>query len=62
MLAIAAPSEQRQLSPLFFLLSCCAAVDQLQQPPKKLVIHDQQNGPNDVIHQHGHRNLPTIFS
>lgn len=46
----------------FQLLELRINCNQAKQTNKKVVIRDQQNGTNDVIHQDGHPNLPTIFS
>lgn len=46
----------------FQLLGLWINCNQAKQTNKKVVIHDQQNGTNDVIHHDGHPNLPTIFS
>lgn len=56
-------SKKRQLLFFFFLLQLLELwINCNWAKQKKVVIRDQQNGPNDVIHQDGHRNLPTIFS
>jgi hypothetical protein len=56
------PPGTQLLLPPFQLLELRINCNHAKQTNRKVVIRDRQNGTNDVIHQDGHPNLPTIFS